>query len=173
MGAPVGCFRVQAQASSGWNRNPVQRYSKKIQNGFLLWKWRVTQIFGLLFLPSSVAMYTLVNRDAGSSVYNFVKELLLKGSSENRKWTEAHQDYQRFNLMFGERKRNGVDYTRMGTLAFQDFLSLEMNCQKGISLLANGKFIFRSLGHISGLCQAVNYYRGSEKLLCKKVPLVT
>ncbi|KAL9954907.1 hypothetical protein ACROYT_G042493 [Oculina patagonica] len=85
-------------------------------------------------------MYTLVNRDADSSVYNFVKEVLLKGSSENRKWTEAHQDYQRFNLMFGERKRNGVDYTRMG--------------------------------HISGLCQAVNYYRGSEKLLCKKVPLV-
>lgn len=68
-------------------------------------------------------MYTLVNRDADSSVYNFVKEVLLKGSSENRKWTEAHQDYQRFNLMFGERKRNGVDYTRMGTLVFQDFFS--------------------------------------------------
>ena len=31
---------------------------------------------------------------------------------------------------------------------------------------------FLYLGHISGLRQAVNYYRGSERLLCKKVPLV-
>lgn len=61
-------------------------------------------------------MYTLVNRDPDSSVYNFVKELLLRGSSESRKWREAHQDYQRFNLMFGERKSNKVDYAKMGKL---------------------------------------------------------
>jgi len=85
-------------------------------------------------------MYTLVNRDEGSSVYNFVKELLLTASSANKQWSQAHQDYERFNLMLGERKPKGFDYTR--------------------------------IGHISGLCQAVNYYRGSEKLLCKKVPLV-
>lgn len=85
-------------------------------------------------------MYTLVNRDEESSVYNCVKNLLLEGSSEKTKWREVHQDFERFNLMFGERKRKGLDYTR--------------------------------LGHVPGLCQAVNYYRGSENLLCKKVPLV-
>ncbi|XP_015774876.1 PREDICTED: tubulin--tyrosine ligase-like [Acropora digitifera] len=31
---------------------------------------------------------------------------------------------------------------------------------------------YTRIGHISGLRQAVNYYRGSERLLCKKVPLV-
>ncbi|CAH3154527.1 unnamed protein product [Porites evermanni] len=31
---------------------------------------------------------------------------------------------------------------------------------------------YTRIGHTSGLCQAVNYYRGSERLLCKKVPLV-
>ncbi|PFX32782.1 tubulin--tyrosine ligase-like isoform X1 [Stylophora pistillata] len=85
-------------------------------------------------------MYTLVNRDEDSSVYNYVKNLLLEGSSEKTKWKEARQDFERFNLMFGERKRKGLDYTR--------------------------------IGHMPGLCQAVNYYRGSENLLCKKVPLV-
>lgn len=60
-------------------------------------------------------MYTLVNRDEGSSVYNYIKDLLLKGSLEEKgKWTQAQQDYQRFNLMFGERK--GIDYTRIGKL---------------------------------------------------------
>lgn len=85
-------------------------------------------------------MYTLVNRDEDSSVYNYVAQLLLNRSTEEAKWTLAQKDCQRFNLMFGERKRGGLDYTR--------------------------------IGHISGLCQAVNYYRGSERLLCKKVPLV-
>ena len=35
-----------------------------------------------------------------------------------------------------------------------------------------GLFLFWFVGHVPGLCQAVNYYRGSENLLCKKVPLV-
>ena len=61
-------------------------------------------------------MYTLVNRDEGSSVYNFVKELLLNASSENKQWSQAHQDYVRFNLMLGERKPKGLDYTRIGKL---------------------------------------------------------
>lgn len=69
-----------------------------------------------------------------------LKNLLLEGPSEKTKWKEARQDFERFNLMFGERKRKGLDYTR--------------------------------IGHMPGLCQAVNYYRGSENLLCKKVPLV-
>lgn len=60
-------------------------------------------------------MYTLVNRDEGSSVYNFVKELLLNASS-NKQWSQAHQDYERFNLMLGERKPGGLDYTRIGEL---------------------------------------------------------
>lgn len=59
-------------------------------------------------------MYTLVNRDEESSVYNCVKNLLLEGSSEKTKWREVHQDFERFNLMFGERKRRGLDYTRLG-----------------------------------------------------------
>lgn len=59
-------------------------------------------------------MYTLVNRDEESSVYNCVKNLLLEGSSEKTKWREVHQDFERFNLMFGERKRKGLDYTRLG-----------------------------------------------------------
>ena len=61
-------------------------------------------------------MYTLVNRDEGSSVYNFVKELLLNATSANEQWTQAHQDYERFNLMLGERKPKGLDYTRIGKL---------------------------------------------------------
>ena len=61
-------------------------------------------------------MYTLVNRDEGSSVYNFVKELLLNASSENKQWSQAHQDYERFNLMLGERKPKGLDCTRIGKL---------------------------------------------------------
>lgn len=85
-------------------------------------------------------MYTLVNRDEDSSVYNYVAQLLLKRSLGKGKWKLAQKDYERFNLMFGERKPGGLDYTR--------------------------------IGHISGLCQAVNYYRGAERLLCKKVPLV-
>ena len=60
-------------------------------------------------------MYTLVNRDEGSSVYNFVTELLLNASS-NKQWSQAHQDYERFNLMLGERKPGGLDYTRIGEL---------------------------------------------------------
>lgn len=59
-------------------------------------------------------MYTLANRDEDSSVYNYVKDLLLKGSLEKTKWKQAHQDFERFNLMFGERKRKGLDYTRIG-----------------------------------------------------------
>ena len=39
-----------------------------------------------------------------------------------------------------------------------------------LSILKLKEFLY--LGHISGLRQAVNYYRGSERLLCKKVPLV-
>lgn len=61
-------------------------------------------------------MYTLVNRNETSSVYNFVKELLLNASLTNNQWTQAHQGYERFNLMFGERKPKGLDYTRIGKL---------------------------------------------------------
>ena len=59
-------------------------------------------------------MYTLVNRDEDSSVYNYVAQLLLNRSTEEAKWRLAKKDCQRFNLMFGERKRGGLDYTRIG-----------------------------------------------------------
>ena len=59
-------------------------------------------------------MYTLVNRDEDSSVYNYVAQLLLKRSLGKGKWKLAQKDYERFNLMFGERKPGGLDYTRIG-----------------------------------------------------------
>ena len=76
-------------------------------------------------------MYALVNRDEGSSVYNFVKELLLNASSANKQWSQAHQDYERFNLMLGERKPGGPDYTRIG----------ELHTLKSFSHFSRGTFL--------------------------------
>ena len=59
-------------------------------------------------------MYTLVIRDEDSSVYNYVAQLLLKGSLWKGKWRLARKDYERFNLMFGERQTKVLDYTRIG-----------------------------------------------------------
>ena len=59
-------------------------------------------------------MYTLVNRDEDSSVYNYITQLLVKGSPWSEKWKLGTKDYARFNLMFGERQTRVLDYTRIG-----------------------------------------------------------
>ena len=69
-------------------------------------------------------MYTLVNRDEDSSVYNYIAQLLVKGSAWSGKWKLGPKDYDRFNLMFGERQTRVLDYTRIGKnkLCFTTFL---------------------------------------------------
>ena len=89
-------------------------------------------------------MYTLVNRDEGSSVYNFVKELLLNASS-NKQWSQAHQDYERFNLMLGERKPGGLDYTRIG----------ELYNLKSSPHLSRGSFILNDFSSSFVACRSI------------------
>ena len=96
-------------------------------------------------------MYTLVNRDEGSSVYNFVKELLLNASSPNKQWSQAHQDYERFNLMLGERKPGGLDYTRIGelhTLKSSSHFSRGAFLKKILLAVCDGLYKYRSIGGI-------------------------
>ena len=66
-------------------------------------------------------MYTLVIRDEDSSVYNYVAQMLVKGSLGKGKWRLARKDYERFNLMFGERQTRVLDYTRIGKFLNDDF----------------------------------------------------
>lgn len=73
-----------------------------------------TNLSQILCFLLDLRMYTLVTRDEDSSVYNYVAQLLVKGSLWKGKWRLARKDYERFNLMFGERQTKVLDYTRIG-----------------------------------------------------------